>query len=136
MPEVLESFCITSAKMQLQFTKRYEGITKMRINKFIYKTATANNFVMLLNMTNFNDIHRFVTASNGVQPYTFLSILSPTTLTLSTYLAFNNSWDWIGPPQNVNVVILESIINGDLSTFGSDISSNNPLYIEICLSTD
>jgi hypothetical protein len=123
MPQYTETFRIESSKVQITFRKKGQA-SKMRINRLIYKTASLSNYVMLVIMSGWIGQSQY----NG-QPYSRLQSLPRTTLTEVDYEANDsNNWDVI-KDGTISTHILECLINADSSN--TDISSGNPLYIEL-----
>lgn len=103
--------------------------TRMKILSLRYVTASASQSFLLLNMPDFNAYNTYFDPSRTLS-YTKTIMLPPTTATMTYYE--NNSasqWDHVAKlPINIKQMTIEAKIDGD---YNSDISSGNPLYIEL-----
>lgn len=120
-----QTFEITANKSQITFNRK--GVAKkIRFNRIIYKTASANNYAMLIILSGWNSGKDF-----NYIPYTILHTLPRTTLAETDALRSDKtSWDVEKPNGDyIGTHNLECIINGDFTN--TDISGSNKLYIEI-----
>lgn len=122
-----ETFKITSSRSQISFRGKYNNVSRLKINKLVYATASANNYNMIICVSGWKSAYYNPTG----QEYTFLQNLPRTSLAEVDYEAHVDHWDVVQPSTRLLTVDLECYVNGDSTN--NDISPSNPLYIEFAI---
>jgi len=120
-----ETFTLTSNLSQITFKNKLSKATKLKINQFVYTTASLNNYIMLIILSNW-------TGQNSYQNtfYTKNIVMPRTTQTSCDYESLAGVWDVeLTQPTIIGTHILQLYINNNPSN--DDITSENPVYIEI-----
>lgn len=134
MKIVRETFRLESAKSQINLSKPYSCVYKLRISQFIYKTASIGNYVMLIIVNGFND-HKYNDNGKTIM-ITKLKIMPRVSLVeIDNEYTDNDGWDCIkNRPAPINSFLCELVINNDYSI--TDISPSNPCYLEFTFEVD
>ena len=116
---------------------KMSAVSRMRIKSLRYTTASTGNIFMLINVQGWATNSVFYNGNSTI-PYTKWIILPPS---IGTPILFDNpynsSFDVIqqNPISSITSFRLIFSINND-NTISNDISSSNPIYIEIFVEGD
>lgn len=123
-----ETFRFESNRCQITFSEKYSKVKKLKVDRFMYNTASASNYNMVVRVAGW-DSHKYNATGTT---YTFLQTLPRTTLTEVDYESQEAHWDEVKDiPQDLSTTQIELYING--SSTNTDITSLNPCYIEFKL---
>lgn len=119
---------LTNPLSVISLPQKISGITKLRVNKVRYVTASLQNKYMIVDIKGWNDNSWFFDG-NRVIPMTCFMILPPTNNTMAFYET-TGEFDAVkssGVGSLANFT-LELLIDGQYS---NDINPSNPVYVEI-----
>ena len=123
---------ITSSSSIISLPIKMSSVSRMRIKSLRYTTASTGNIFMLIALNGWTQNSVFYDGNNIIE-YTKFLIMPPSIGTPMLFdNPYNNSFDVIrqDPYSSITSFFLNISINNNSAT-SNDISSSNPLYIEI-----
>lgn len=128
----IELLKITSCQQNMQLSEPWHNISKMKILKMRYVTASASQSLMIIQITGFNNKKYTQPPVSGIQPpmiaYSECLPLLPVTASCVIYDGQNGPYLYSDTPLDLRNINITIYIDGALST---DITNLNPVFIEI-----
>lgn len=124
-----KTFILTSSINNISFVDAIDTCTKIRIESVSYITQTAGQRYMQIEIDNFQTNSEYI-QSNSFNNYSFVFLLENSAGLLNRYVNKNPvSFDCVRshPTKMKNFKITLKIDNA----YSSDISSNNPVILEV-----
>ena len=117
---------LTSPLSVISLPQKINNVSKLRVNKIRYVTASLNNKYLLVDIKGWNDNSWYFDGSRVV-PCTVFCILPPTNNTLAFYET-TGDFDSVKDHGSLANFTIELLIDGQYNT---EINSGNPVHIEI-----
>jgi hypothetical protein len=128
MTSIKEDFEITAPVSTIEFVNK-RPITKFKINKFSYQTASVGGYRIYVIISGLENKNVFTDRNGKRINYTTALIVPETASTPIVYSSFPNTWDVeLDFPLTIGQHTLQLYINGSSSNI--DISTTNPIFIE------